>query len=67
MHDDRTRMIKKCARVRQGPSQVKIRKEFLMKQNLSLSWRVTGERGAEGSPGNVQKNGARLSLGWTDI
>lgn len=51
----------------QGPSQVKIRKGFLMKQNLSLSWRVTGERGAEGSPGNVQKNGARLYLGWTDI
>ena len=29
--------------------------------------RVRGERGAEGSPVTVQKNGARLHLGRADI
>lgn len=51
----------------QGPSQVKIREGFLMKQNLGFSRRVRGERGAEGSPVTVQKNGARLHPGRADI
>ena len=51
----------------QGLSQLKIRKGFLMKQNLGLSWRARGKRGAEGSPVTVQKNGARLHLGRADI